>query len=380
MKNNKDLPAIYFFSNSGIVIIFSYLVLLLQKKGISETEIGLLAAVFSFFLMISNTIFGRMSDVVGRRPFLLIGLVTSSITTVAYILPDTIWTFAIVRIFNGISIGIFPASIIGTASDKNIKVGRLTAFGSIGWAVGGLIGGFVGEYYNLKIAFIIGGFFYFVAFLIVFFLDTGSKTTKLGIETAIVKPDYVRVIRQNWTIYLAFILRHGTANAIWIFWALFLIDELGINLRQLGIVQATNMGTQFIIMGLIGDKYNPKKMFVLGGFVSAIAFWSFTIMSGFPQIVISQVILGASWTFFYLGALRSVEANGKKDNSVATGTGLLGACQSISMLIGPFLAIIFYEISKTYTLSMKFSAIVTTITTLLFFLWEYIFTRDGIKK
>jgi MFS family permease len=375
MENSKfDLPSIYFLSNSGVVVVFSYLILLLKEKGIDETEIGLLAIPFSISLIISNTFFGRMSDAKGRRPFLLVGLFTSSFTTVLYIFPDTFWMFALARILNGITLGMFPSSIIGTASDRNIKIGKLSSFGSFGWAAGGLLGGFIADYYDLEVAFVIAGFLYFLAFLTTYIMHTGRKTEAINERegpTNQLNPNYMQVLKQNWLVYMTVILRHGSANAIWIFWALFLTEDLGLSTTQIGVVQATNMMTQFVFMRTTGDRFDPSTMFVFGGFTSALAFYTFTISENFVHIVLTQVILGTSWAFFYVGGLRNVERKAYSDNTVATATGLFNASTSIPQLIGPPLAIYLYSISEDYTLSMQVASIITIIATFLYSILEF---------
>ena len=380
MDNSKfDLPSIYFLSNSGVVVVFSYLILLLKERGMSENEIGLLAIPFSVSLVISSTLFGKMSDARGRRPFLLIGLFTSSITTVFYIFPDTFWSFALARIFSGITLGIFPSSIIGIASDRKIKIGKLSSFGSIGWATGGLIGGFIADYFNLEIAFVIAGLFYFLAFLTAYVMNTGEKIVSYQITTTQrnlqIEQNYLKVIKQNWLVYMILILRHGSANSIWIFWALFLNEDLGLSTSQIGVVQATNMLTQFVFMRTTGDKFDPAKMFILGGFGSALAFYTFVTADNFIQIVLTQVILGTSWAFFYVGGLRNVERKAHMDNTVATATGLFNASLSICQLVGPFLALYLYSISEDYTLSMKVAAAITVIATIIYIFFEFIRKR-----
>ena len=63
----QHINLIYWLSNAGSAISFAFLVILLQEKGISKIEIGLLAIPFSLAMIASNTIFGKLSDDRGRR-------------------------------------------------------------------------------------------------------------------------------------------------------------------------------------------------------------------------------------------------------------------------------------------------------------------------
>jgi MFS family permease len=334
----------------------------MKENGISDTEIGLLAIPFSVSLMLSNSFFGRLSDYQGRKRFLLIGLILSSVSSGFYVFPFNFWTFLIARIFNGIALGIFPSSLIGLASDKNIKLGWLSSFGSMGWAVGGLLGGFLADEYSLSFVFLYSSFMYLSAFILSYLLkDDVNVNPSVNVETRQNEIYYGEVIRRNWLIYLILILRHGTANAIWIFWPIFLSDHLQLELREIGVVQATNMFTQFVFMQIVSDKIDPRKMYFIGCVFSAIAFYSFTIVTTFEEMVVTQVILGFSWALFYVGGLRHVEERSRSSKTVATATGLYNSSISVAQIIGPFIAIFFLSFNDSYIKTMLFAAFVTII-------------------
>lgn len=339
----------------------------MRDNGISNLEIGILAIPFSISLMISSAFFGRLSDYRGRRPFLLFGLILSSISTIFYIIPVNFSTYLLARIFNGISLGIFPSSLIGIASDNKVKLGWLSSFGSMGWAIGGMLGGLIADYYNLYLVFVFSSFMYFLAFILssrINIEDIQLKSTKRLTQDNEIH--YVEVIKKHWIIYFTLIIRHGTANGIWIFWPIYLSDELNLSTTQIGMVQATNMFTQFVFMQLIGDKINPRKMFFVGSLFSAIAFLSFTIVESFSQIIFTQVILGFSWAMFYVGGLRRVEERSRESNTVATSTGLFNSSISVAQIIGPFIAILFLQLSDPFTKTMLFASFVTFLITIFY--------------
>jgi MFS family permease len=332
----------------------------MKENGISDTEIGLLAIPFSISLMVSNSFFGRLSDYKGRKQFLLIGLILSSISSGFYIFPVNVWTFLIARIFNGIALGIFPSSLIGLASDNNIKLGWLSSFGSMGWAVGGLLGGILADEYSLSFVFVYSSFMYLSAFILSYLLKS-DKIIRTVVEDRNNEILYGEVIGQNWLVYLVLILRHGTANAIWIFWPIFLSEQLSLSITEIGMVQATNMFTQFVFMQIVTDRIDPRIMYFVGCVFSAVAFFSFTIVKTFEFMILTQVILGFSWALFYVGGLRHVEERSKTSNTVATATGLYNSSISVAQIIGPFIALFFLRFSNSYVNTMLFAAFVTII-------------------
>ena len=367
IQSKRDLYSIYFLSNSGVVVIMSYLILLMQERGLDETQIGYIAAYSAIATLVSNTFFGRLSDIIGRRKFIIFGLLVSSVSTFLFVVPVDYLGFTLARVFNGIALGVFPSSLVGVASDRGMKLGKLSAYGSIGWATGGLLGGYLADVLGLQWLFITSSIFYLLSFLAALLLGTGKGFKPAITDETKSERMYSKAVKRNWMVYLLFILRHGTANAIWIYWALFLQNDLHLTRTQIGVVQATNMITQFVLMRAVTDRLNPRLMLILGGLASSLAFFSFTITTSFLEIVLTQIILGIAWALFYVGGLRTVEEQSKKDGIVATGTGLFNASLSTSQIMGPFLAIYLFSISADYILSMNFAAITTLIATSVYF-------------
>ena len=107
-------------------------------------------------------------------------------------------------------------------------------------------------------------------------------------------------------------------------------------------------------------------MFFVGSLFSAIAFLSFTLVDTFPQMIITQVILGFSWAMFYVGGLRRVEEVSKESNTVATATGLFNSSISVAQIIGPFIAIIFLQFSDPFAKTMLFASVITFLVTIFY--------------
>ncbi len=368
MNTDNDLRVVQLLSNASVAIGMSFLPLLFESKGLSNFEIGIIAIPFSAFLILSNTIFGRLSDTKGRRPFLLLGLLTSTLAMFIYIFPVSFDQFIAVRIFHGISLGIYPAALTGIASDRKVKLGNLSSFASLGWATGALLGGIIASFTSLDIIFVFSSLIFLSSFLIAYFLNTGVDSDRInGIERRLIPSNAYSVsIKKNYKEYALIIFRHGTANSIWVYWALYLKNDLGLDLASIGVVQVINMGTQFILMKKFTDRYAPRKMLLFGGIISAIAFFSFTYASNFLHIASLQVILGISWAFFFVGGLRSVEENSREDDVVSTATGLFNASLSIAQIVGPILAVIFYSIAGNYTFAMVVAGWVTLISSIIY--------------
>lgn len=367
ISKGTDLGMILMFSNIGITAAVFFLPLLFYAKGISDVEIGFLAIPYSIALFLSNSIFGRLTDSFGRKPFLLLGLASSAITTTLYVVPDSFLVFAIIRFLSGFSLGMFPAAIVSLASDHKVQMRHISSWRALGWTIGAVLNGIIADILQIQSAFIMGGLLFALAFVYGLLRDLSVTQTSTDVETSTkpVQPKYGTVIRHNWPVYLTVIIRHGSGSSIWIYWSLFLQEDLSLNESQIGIVLAINTLVQTLVMRYLGDiGKNPQKMLLLGTFLSAVAFVSFPLSRNFLEISLTQIILGLSFGFFFVGGLRTVEIRGTELGMVGTSTGLFEASFSISQVLGPLIALVVISRFETYTSLMFNAAILTTLLTI----------------
>jgi MFS family permease len=321
-----------------------------------------LALPYSISLVVANSIFGRLVDSYGRRPFLLTGLLASAITTAFFVFPSTFTVFFVARLLNGLTLGMFPAAIVSIASDRRTPMGVISSWRALGWAIGALLNGLLSILFELKVAFLVGSLLFFVAFVLALIRDTGGKADTINqrnLSISGVNPNYWTVLRQNWQVYLTIILRHGSGGSIWIYWTLFLKFNLDLNDFQIGVVLATNTVVQTVVMRFFGDRGDPQRMLLWGTLLSALAFVSFPLTTNFFQITLTQILLGVSFSFFRVGGLRTAALRGEQLHMVGTATGLFEASFSISQLVGPVLAIIIFGLFGTYTSIMWVAGIIT---------------------
>jgi len=343
---------IQFLANLATLSVFTYVPVWGNLIGLTDPEIALAALLYGLVAFSSGVLSGRFSDLMGvRKIFVIIGSITAAITIFGLIIPYKI-EFILFRALGGIGIGMFAPALVALVSDKGDKIGNFSAYGSLGWALGVLISGVIGLT-CLEGIFVFASLAFIGAAVIAFTLkeeETGFKKYKDSV---------LSVFWERKNIYLTLVIRHSFASAIWVFWALFLI-ELGANTFWIGVVQFTNAGTQVVIMTKFTDKMNSKKMVYLGLLFSSVSFFSFTIPQTFWGIIPLQIILGLSWALLYVGTLRySVE---KSIFDKSTAAGIITSILPIANLVGSFIALIITSIGGGYTDIMSVATIATLIT------------------
>ncbi|MBK1635188.1 TCR/Tet family MFS transporter [Rhodovulum adriaticum] len=123
-----------------------------EGVGLSDAAVwgGILATSFAVMQFLCGPLIGNLSDRFGRRPVLLVSLATMALDYVVMALAGSIWLLLVARIVGGVT-----ASTQATASafiadisrpeDKAARFGMVGASFGIGFVIGPLIGGFLGE-------------------------------------------------------------------------------------------------------------------------------------------------------------------------------------------------------------------------------------------
>lgn len=326
----KRIAAIQVLANGAFLASFTYISIYGWEIGLTKLQITLIAALYSVSAFFSSYLFGRAADRYGRRRMLNIGLIGASIFALLQAVGWSFSSLSILRFLAGIGFGMFPAALAGYAFSARSKMGRFSAFGALGWGLSLFASGIIAEAWGVRSIFIFGSIMLLSAFLI-------SWTLKPIPQAKIRTPLFpVKMVMKNGSILLPFIIRHATASSIWILWPLFLKDNIGLSLWDIGVVVATNSITQFIFMYIIGDRIRPRLSVAVGLLATSAAVFSFTLIQTYPLFLLTQVILGFSWAMLYVGALRYML---EKNPERATAAGLLNSSISFSSLLGPLISI-----------------------------------------
>lgn len=341
---------INFLTESAIASSLLFIPIFAKELGAKDFEIGLIGAFYGLAMFISSYIFGRLSDIYGRKKFLIFGLLASAISLLLQVFSQNPFQLLLSRTLFGFCIAIFPAVLVAHVYDVNKKIGKFTAFGSLGWGVGQFLAGILAIYWKI---FFLGSIFFFLAFLFALKMEI----PKLSFEVPL---SPLKIIKKNFPIYFSFFLRHAGAHMIWIIFPLYLAS-FGISRFWIGIIYFTNSFFQFLIMPRI-DKFKSCNLVIFGLFLSIITFFSFLLASNQFEFLPTQILLALSWSCLYVGSLKSVL---EKNIERVTASGLLKSIISLATIFGPLVGGL---ISQYFGyLSCIFGAIFLTLFGLLFF-------------
>jgi MFS family permease len=145
------LIAVNFVDMLGFAMVLPLLPFYALKLQATPEVIGWMIASFSITQLLVSPIWGRVSDLYGRRPALMIGLLASAIAFLVFGLANALWLFFLSRIVQGAgggTTGVAQAYVSDTVapSDRARALGWLSAATSAGVMVGPAIGSFAAHW------------------------------------------------------------------------------------------------------------------------------------------------------------------------------------------------------------------------------------------
>lgn len=320
---------IQFLSSFALSASLLFIPNLAETLGADKTQIGIIVAVYAFAMFAASYIFGRLSDIHGRKLFINLGLGVCTVTFFLQTLADSDFVgpvladpplLALIRGLAGFSLGIFTAALTAYAYDSSGAMGKFSSFGALGWAVGTFFAGLIAFYYRI---FILSSACFLLAFLI-------SLTMKHIDRPRIRVPLFPKdLLKRNWRVYVPFLLRHTGANCIWVIYPLY-IASLGGNKFWIGVIYTVNTATQFVVMRFL-DRFQEKTLINAGLLLAVVTFPSFTLAQSFLHLLPAQVLLACSWSSIYVGSLVYLMKNNVEK---ATSTGILSSVINISQVFG----------------------------------------------
>jgi multidrug resistance protein len=146
---NKQLGVVFtvvFIDLLGFGIVLPLLPTYAATFGVGPAAIGLLVTSFSLLQLVAVPVWGGISDRLGRRPVLIVGLVGSTASYLLFAFAHTYWALLVSRIVAGAmgaTVGVGQAYIADvTAPERRAQaMGMLGAAFAMGFILGPAIGG-----------------------------------------------------------------------------------------------------------------------------------------------------------------------------------------------------------------------------------------------
>ena len=360
MKKNQKSAAIGFIfitllvdvTGWGIVIpVVPTLIKELINADVSEAAKygGWLGFLYAFMQFIFAPILGNLSDQYGRRPIILLSLLGFSANFFLQAWAPTIFWLFIGRIFSGVtgaSITTASAYIADISDDSNRSknFGMIGAAFGLGFIIGPVIGGVLGQY-GSRVPFLAAGILCLINFLYGYFIlpESLSKNNRRPFSWKRANPvgTLLNVGKYPEISYLlvAWFLVYIAGHAVQTNWSYFTMYRFGWNERMIGLSLGVMGVLTFLVQGVLIRKIYP----IIGNersIMYGISFYSIgMLMFAFAD---KEWMFFAILIIYTLGgiagpALQSVISSQVPANEQGDLQGALTSVISITSIIGPLL-------------------------------------------
>ncbi len=134
----------------GFGIVIPFLPMFAERMGVGAGAVGPILAVYSLTQLLCAPMLGRISDRVGRRPVIMLGLLGSSLSYLIYGFADSFWLLMLSRAVHGAcaaTVSTAQAYVADTTSESERAqgMGMIGAAFGLGFVLGPALGGVLGR-------------------------------------------------------------------------------------------------------------------------------------------------------------------------------------------------------------------------------------------
>lgn len=337
-----------FAAVTGVGIVVPLLPIYAHDLGAGGLYIGLIFGAFSLSRTVFLPYFGRMSDKKGRKPFIVTGLFSYAVISVAFILSTGVESLIAIRFIQGItSAMIMPVvqAYVGDITPKGREGWVMGLFNMslfIGLSAGPLIGGVIKDRFSLQAAFVCMGILSIVGFALslLFLPPTGEERV---LQKGVPPLEWSRILSDR-IIAGLFIFRlvyTACIGIIWGFLPVFADVEFSISASGIGVLVMLGVLVSGIVqvpMGWVADRISRKAMVIIGGVVVTAAVYAFSRAAGYMDMFWSSVTFGVGGGIAMPALMAAVVLRGSRSDAMGSVMALLTVAHSLGMLIGSLLA------------------------------------------
>jgi MFS family permease len=319
--------------------------------------VGISTVTGIFFKMPS----GALSDVIGRRKTLLMGLVVFGVMPFTYLLITDYALLIVIRFLHGLATAIYgPVAMAVVADIAGDKKGEwLSWFSSVtilGTLAGAPVGGFLLTYvtgsngpglHDFRLVFLLSGLAGAAALLLGLVALRGKETVaphpgvlkeRLGRFFSGIKEvvsDRRVVITSNMEG-----LQNLTVGALEAFLPVYAVKVAGLNEFQAGLLWGVQVLTTILskpVMGRMSDRWGRKSIIVAGMVLCAGSFAAIPLLTSFSLLLLTALVFGLGEAFVTSSSAALV-ADVCQEKHFGAAMGTFGTIFDVGHASGPILA------------------------------------------
>jgi len=293
------LYVVGFCGYTGFSLLFPVIPKYADALGASLSMVGLVVGTFSYAAALTMIPFGMLSDRVGRRTLLVVGLVIYTVAPLFYIVVSDPLQLILVRGIHGLASAAFiPAAnalVVDMSSPqrKGEALGWFTAATMLGFVFGPITGGFLLHSYGYNATFYACSLTSLLA-LVLILPWLGSMVGRPVQKGASVSSwGWLWQWRAVGALLTPLFITFGSGTIV-AFMPLY-GEGISITASQVGIIITAIYASSALLRapaGRLSDRIGREMVILFGFAISAAALLFFSFLTSFPSLIVAGVVFG----------------------------------------------------------------------------------------
>jgi MFS family permease len=347
---NQKIFGTLFFSIfaavTGVGVVVPLLPIYAHDLGASGLYIGLIFGSFSISRTFFLPWFGRLSDVRGRKPFIVPGFLAYALISLAFIYSSAVSSLIVIRFFHGIASAMLMPVIQAYIGDitprgrEGITMGIFNMSLFLGLSLGPLIGGVIKDHFSLQASFLCMGLLALIGFFLSLILLPPTRSEKSIAQAD--KPFSWKAVVYDWHVIGLFTFRFAYVFCVGIIWGfipLYADWRFEASSSWIGILIMLGVFVSGLIhlpMGYLADRLNKQLMVVAGGLIVSYAVWSFVFVwaDQLADLIRATILFGLGGGVSMPALMAMAVLKGQKINAMGSMMALMTVAHSLGMFSG----------------------------------------------
>ncbi len=303
---------------------------------------------------------GALSDVIGRKKTMLIGLVVFAVMPFTYLFVKDYQLLIVIRFIHGLATAVYgPVSMAVVADVAGARKGELLSWFSSVTIIGNLLGAPLGGFIlhripdagsptlgDFQTAYLVSGFAGLMSLLLALGILKGNNSSEKhnGLSEAYKKfiSGIKEVISDRRVVVTSSMegLQNMTVGALEAFLPIYAVTVAGLNEFQAGLLWGVQVIITIVskpVMGKISDRYGRKPLITIGLLLCAISFAAIPLLKDFYLLAAAAIIFGLGESFVTSSSAALV-ADICREKHFGTAMGTFGTIFDIGHASGPIVA------------------------------------------
>jgi DHA1 family multidrug resistance protein-like MFS transporter len=330
----------------------------IERLGAGGREMGWLMASYALMQLICAPLWGILSDRVGRKPILTLGVLGYAASLFLFGLATEFWMLFVARSLSGILSSATMPTAMAFISDsapeeeRSAGMGQLGAAMGVGIVVGPLLGGLLSAD-SLSLPFFVGAGLALAAFVLVILIlpESHSGQPAAGNQASLAR----EAIRGTFLspagilLLLIFVMSFGLTGFEGIT-GLYVVDKFGFDTRQVGtiwmVMGAMLILVQGVLVGPLTKRLGERPLILAGLAAGAVGFAGMSLAVDYLTTLLAVALFTLALAL--IGPALNAYLSTFAGENQGTVMGLNSAATSLGKVAGPLWAGYIYEVNIEY--------------------------------